>query len=79
MAFVTAEYLSTDEGKGFGEKYRNGEVTMDGTWNPYIETWSQLIDNGVYTADMTGIDHDQALEQFATGGSAMFCSGPWGL
>ena len=77
MAFVTAEYLSTDEGKGFGEKYRNGEVTMDGTWNPYIETWSQLIDNGVYTADMTGIDHDQALEQFATGGSAMFCSGPW--
>lgn len=50
---------------------------MDGTWNPYIETWSQLIDNGVYTADMTGIDHDQALEQFATGGSAMFCSGPW--
>ena len=47
---------------------------MDGTWNPYIETWSQLIDNGVYTADMTGIDHDQALEQFATGGSAMFCS-----
>ncbi len=52
MAFVTAEYLSTDEGKGFGEKYRNGEVTMDGTWNPYIETWSQLIDNGVYTADM---------------------------
>ena len=44
MAFVTAEYLSTD---------------------------------GVYTADMTGIDHDQALEQFATGGSAMFCSGPW--
>ena len=61
MAFVTAEYLSTDEGKGFGEKYRNGEVTMDGTWNPYIETWSQLIDNGVYTADMTGIDHDQAF------------------
>lgn len=50
-------------------------MTMDGTWNPYIETWSQLIDNGVYTADMTGIDHDQALEQFATGGSAMFCSG----
>ena len=61
----------------YGFAYRNGEVTMDGTWNPYIETWSQLIDNGVYTADMTGIDHDQALEQFATGGSAMFCSGPW--
>ena len=77
MAFVTAEYLSTDEGKGFGEAYRNGETTMDGTWNPYVETWSKLIDNGVYTTDMTGVDHDQALEQFATGGAAMFCSGPW--
>ena len=33
--------------------------------------------DGVYTADLTGIDYDQALEQFATGGSAMFCSGPW--
>lgn len=77
MAFVTAEYLSTDEGKGFGEAYRNGETTMDGTWNPYVETWSKLIDNGVYTTDMTGVDHDQALEQFATGGAAMFCSGSW--
>lgn len=77
MAFVTAEYLSTEEGSGFGEAYRNGEVTMDGTWNEYIETWAQLIENGVYTTDMTGIDHDQALEQFATGGAAMFCSGPW--
>ena len=77
MAFVTAEYLSTDEGKGFGEAYRDGETTMNGTWNPYVETWSKLIDNGVYTTDMTGVDHDQALEQFATGGAAMFCSGPW--
>ncbi len=49
-------------------------MTMDGTWNPYIETWSQLIDNGVYTADMTGIDHDQALEQFAT--AVQQCSAP---
>ncbi len=79
MAFVTAEYLSTDEGKDFGEKYRNGEVTLDGTWNPYLEKWSEMITEGIYTTDMTGIDHDQALEQFATGQAAMFCSGPWDL
>ena len=77
MAFVTAEYLSTEEGKSFGEKYRNGEITMDGTWNTYLEKWSQMITEGIYTTDMTGIDHAQALEQFATGGAAMFCSGPW--
>lgn len=79
MAFVTAEYLSTDEGKDFGSKYREGETTLDGTWNTYLEKWSEMITSGVYTTDMTGIDHDQALEEFATGGAAMFCSGPWDL
>lgn len=79
MAFVTAEYLSTEEGKDFGEKYRNGEATLDGSWNTYLEKWSEMIKEGVYTTDMTGIDHDQALEQFATGQAAMFCSGPWDL
>lgn len=79
MAFVTAEYLSTEEGKGFGEAYREGNTTLDGVWNSYIEKWSDMISEGVYTTDMTGIDHDQALDEFATGGSTMFCSGPWDL
>lgn len=76
MAFVTAEYLSKD-GSSFGEDYRNGNVTMAGTWNTYLEKWSEMITEGIYTTDMIGIDHDQSLEQFATGGAAMFCSGPW--
>lgn len=79
MAFVTAEYLSTSEGKSFGADYREGKAALEGTWNPYIEKWSEMISEGIYTTDMTGIDHDQALEQFATGGAAMFCSGPWDL
>lgn len=79
MAFVTAEYLSTDAGSSFGEDYRNGEAKLEGTWNPYLEKWSEMISSGVYTTDMTGIDHDQALEEFATGKAAMFCSGPWDL
>lgn len=79
MAFVTAEYLSTAEGKSFGTEYREGKTTLDGTWNKYIEKWSEMITAGVYTKDMTGIDHDQALEEFATGKAAMFCSGPWDL
>ena len=54
MAFVTAEYLSTDEGKDFGGKYREGQATLNGTWNPYLEKWSEMITSGVYTTDMTG-------------------------
>lgn len=77
MAFVTAEYLSTEEGREFGEKYRKGEVTLDGTWNVYLEKWSEMIAEGIYTEDMLKYEHTQALEQFATGQAAMFCSGPW--
>lgn len=62
MAFVAAEYLSTDAGKNFGSDYREGKATMDGTWNPYLEKWSEMITEGIYTTDMIGIDHDQALE-----------------
>lgn len=79
MAFVTAEYLSTDAGKTFGSDYREMKATLDGTFNPYLEKWSEMISEGIYTTDMTGIDHDQALEEFATGNAAMFCSGPWDL
>ena len=31
-----------------------------------------MITEGIYTEDMVGIDHDQALEEFATGKAAMF-------
>lgn len=79
MAFVTAEYLMTDEGKNFGQDYREGKTTLDGVWNPYLEKWSEMITEGIYTTDMTGIDPTQALEEFASGSSAMFCSGPWDL
>lgn len=79
MAFVTAEYLSTPEGKDFGPNYREGKVTLNGTWNKYIDKWSEMITSGIYESDMTGIDHDQALEEFATGKAAMFSSGPWDL
>lgn len=79
MAFVTAEYLSTPEGENFCADYREGKTTLEGTWNPYLEKWSEMITEGIYTTDMTGIDHDQALEEFATGKAAMFCSGPWDL
>ena len=60
MAFVAAEYLSTEKGKNFGEEYREGKTTLDGNWNPYLEKWSEMITEGIYTEDMVGIDHDQA-------------------
>lgn len=77
MAFVTAEYLSTDAGKDFGGQYREGAAKMQGTWNSYIEKWSETFTEGIYTTDMLGIDHAQAMDEFASGSAAMFCSGPW--
>ena len=77
LAFASAEYFSTEEGKNFNADYREGKVTMNGTLNPYIEKWSEMITEGIYTTDMLGIDHTQALDEFATGTAAMFCSGPW--
>jgi raffinose/stachyose/melibiose transport system substrate-binding protein len=79
MAFVTAEYLSTSAGEDFCADYREGKTTLAGNWDTYLEKWSEMITAGIYTTDMTGIDHDQALEEFATGKAAMFCSGPWDL
>lgn len=79
MAFVAAEYLTTDEGMNFGSEYREGKTTLDGVWNKYLEKWSEMITEGIYTTDMTGVDQTQALEEFASGNSAMFCSGPWDL
>ena len=69
------------QGLGYKEilDYLDGKTTLEGNWNKYLEKWSEMITDGVYTKDMVGIDHDQALEEFATGKAAMFCSGPWDL
>lgn len=77
LAFVSAEYFSTEAGSSFNADYREGKVRMNGTLNQYIKKWSEMIEKGVYTKDMLGIDHAQALDEFATGKAAMFCSGPW--
>ena len=77
LAFVSAEYFSTDAGSSFNADYREGKIKMNGTLNSYIKKWSQMIEKGVYTKNMLGIDHAQALDEFATGKAAMFCSGPW--
>ncbi|MHC5375092.1 ABC transporter substrate-binding protein [Enterococcus sp. LJL120] len=77
MAFVQAEYLSKPAGENFNEEYREGETTLEGNWDPYIEQWSQMIEAGIYTQEQTGIDHDQSLKEFATGEAAMFASGAW--
>ena len=78
-ALVTADYLSKDEGKDFGKKFMAGETTFAETWKPYLENWSRMISEGVYTQDMLGIDPAQAMDEFVTGKAAMFCSGPWDL
>ncbi len=77
LGYVTGEYLLTDAGREFDAKFAAGEASMSGTWDPYIEKWKALIDNGYITTNMLGIDDSQAMDEFATGKAAMWASGPW--
>lgn len=73
-------YHNNDEnpdGTDFDVKFAKGEVTMNGTLNPYVEKWSTLIEKGYINSEMLGISYDQALAAFVAGDTAMLNGGPW--
>ena len=77
LGYVQAEYLLQDKGADFDEKFAKGETTLSGNWDPYIKEWAKLIEEGILTEDMLGIDGNQAMDEFVTGQAAMWASGPW--
>ncbi len=77
LGYVQSEYILTDAGKDFDEKFANAETTLAGNWDPYIQKWTRLIDAGIITTNALGIDDNQALDEFATGKAAMWASGCW--
>lgn len=72
-----AFYEASEKGKEFDKKFAYGEAKMNGTINSYVKEWSVLIDKGYITPEMVGISNDQALNDFISGKTAMFNSGPW--
>lgn len=65
------------DGIDFDVKFANGEKTMNGNLNPYVEKWATLIEKGYINAEMLGLSNEQALSDFVSGKTAMFNGGPW--
>ncbi|MCR4901282.1 MAG: extracellular solute-binding protein [Butyrivibrio sp.] len=74
MAYVVAEYLSTDEGAGFGKDYINNKVSLRNKWLPYMKEWAKLVEDEIITKDMLIEDNDYAVNEFAGGQTAMLCA-----
>ncbi|MEK8131967.1 extracellular solute-binding protein [Paenibacillus filicis] len=79
LALVNAGFFSDPASKGWGDKFSNKQVNMNGTFDKYLEKWSEIVKQGYLTPDMLGMDYDQALDEFATGKAAMWESGNWAI
>ncbi len=73
MAYVTADYLTTEAGEEFGEKYSKNQTSMRYTWRPYMDSWAKLVDSEIITQEMLIEDNNYAIAEFANGKSAMLC------
>lgn len=79
LDLVNAGFFSKPENKGWGEKYSNQKANMSGTFDTYLQTWSEIVKKGYLTSDMLGMDYDQAMDEFANGKAAMWESGNWAV
>lgn len=79
IALVNNMFYSTDASKGYDEKYNNGQVSLANEWQPAVEEWYKIIEEGCLTKEMLGLSYDQALDEFASGNAAMWESGPWAV
>ena len=77
MGVVNNEFYSDPANKDFDAKFNAGEAFLADAWLPAVTEWSRLIDEGFVTTDMLGVSAEEALNEFATGGAAMYQSGPW--
>lgn len=61
----------------FDTKFAEGEVTLSGNLDPYVNEWAQIIKKGFIDEKMLGISGEQILPDFLAGKIAMFNGGPW--
>ncbi|MDQ0089501.1 raffinose/stachyose/melibiose transport system substrate-binding protein [Paenibacillus anaericanus] len=79
MGMILNEFYSKQENKGFDDKFNASEVLLADNWSEALTEWHKIIEQGYIDSKMLGMDYDQALDEFATGKSAMWQSGPWAL
>ncbi|MCJ8014113.1 sugar ABC transporter substrate-binding protein [Paenibacillus sp. KQZ6P-2] len=79
LDLVNAGFFSAPANKDWNAKFSDKEANMSGTFDKYLEKWSEIVKQGYLTPDMLGMDPDQALDEFATGKAAMWESGNWSV
>ena len=79
IGVVNNEFYADHANAGFDALFNAGEASLAEAWLPSVTLWSRMIDEGCITPDMLSYGYEQALYEFATGGAAMWESGPWSL
>ncbi|MCL2810364.1 MAG: ABC transporter substrate-binding protein [Clostridia bacterium] len=71
------EFYSDPANAGFDALFNTSEVSLAESWLPAVTAWAKVIEEGCLTTDMLGMSYEQAQAEFASGGAAMWESGPW--
>jgi multiple sugar transport system substrate-binding protein len=73
---LSADYLYTDRGRGFGGRLQYGRTTFTEELLPYMGCWEELVSHDIFTPDMYTIDELTAIERFCNCEAAMIVGGP---
>ncbi len=76
LAVLSADYFSTDRGRGFGGRLQYGRTTFTEEILPYMDDWMKFLEKDIFTKDMYTKDALAAVEEFTAGKAAMVIGGP---
>ena len=72
LAFLEANYFSTEQGKDFGERVARGEAAFGKELQPYLYQWKELVNHKIFTREMCIMDSEAAIDEFASGKALMY-------
>jgi len=79
IGIVNNEFYSNPANKNFDADFNDGKASLAVSWLNAVTAWSKVIEQGCLTPDMLDVSYEQALAEFASGGAAMWESGPWAV
>ena len=79
IGIVNNEFYSAPANRNFDIEYNDGNASLAESWLSAVTAWAKVIEMGCLTPDMLNVSYDQALLEFASGGAAMWESGPWAV
>ena len=79
IGIVNNEFYSDPANIDFDTEFDEGKAFLADSWLDAVTAWSKVIEQGCLTPDMLEVSYDDALYEFATGGAAMWESGPWAV